>query len=77
MKFETRISAAEMERINKAALESVEIRLYGELLNVGFNPDTFDESALDVEPELPMQDSYTVIKKLIDARKSILERMAN
>lgn len=76
MKFETKISAMEMERINKSALESVEIRLYEELLNAGFNPDTFEESALDVEPELPMRDSYAVIKKLVDARKAILERMA-
>jgi hypothetical protein len=77
MKFETNISTAEMERINKASLESVEVRLYEELLNAGFNPDTFDESALDVEPDLPMANSYVVIKKLLDARKLIMERLAN
>lgn len=75
MKFETKISKEEMERLAKASLERVETRLYEELLNSGFNPDTFDESMLPENPEPGIADSLDLIKKLLDSRKLILERL--
>lgn len=75
MKFETKISKEEMERLAKASLERVETRLYEELLNSGFNPDTFDESMLPENGEPGIADSLELIKKLLDSRKLILERL--